>query len=94
MSAYLVGQIHVRDSALWAQYVAGVAASLEMYAAEIVFRGTRVRDLAGTQPHELAVVIRFPDLDELQRWYASDAYQALVALRERAADVRLTAYEG
>ena len=91
--AYLVGQIHVRDPTLWEQYKAGVAASLKGFDAEVVFRGSRARELAGTQPRELAVVIRFADLDELNRWHDSDTYQALVPLRDRAADVVITAYE-
>ena len=90
--AYLVGQIHVRDPALWEQYKAGVATSLAGFDAELVFRGSRARELAGAQPKELAVVIRFADLDELNRWHDSDAYQALVPLRDRAADVVITAY--
>ncbi|HEY5791112.1 MAG TPA: DUF1330 domain-containing protein [Gammaproteobacteria bacterium] len=93
MAAYLVGTVSVRDPALWAEYVRGVAASLEPYAAEIVFRGRRAADLAGSQPRELAVVIRFAALAELHAWHASAAYQALVPLRDRAADVVITAYE-
>ncbi len=93
MPAYLVGQVSVRDQELWARYVAGVAESLKPNTAEIVFRGRRARDLAGRQPHELVVVIRFTDLDELNRWHESDKYQALVPLRDRAADVIITSYQ-
>ena len=91
--AYLVGQVTVRDPELWARYVAGVAESLQSYAAELVFRGRHARDLAGRQSRELVVVIRFADLDELNRWHDSDAYQALIPLRDRAADVVITGYE-
>jgi uncharacterized protein (DUF1330 family) len=52
-----------------------------------------MRELAGEQPRESVVVIRFEDLEELNRWHDSDAYQALVPLRDRAADVLITAYE-
>ena len=93
MPAYLVGQVSVRDQELWAQYVAGVAESLIPFSAEIMFRGRHARDLAGRQPRELVVVIRFADLGELNRWHDADAYQALVPLRDRAADVLITAYE-
>ena len=93
MPAYLVGQIRLRDPDLWRRYVAGVAESLAPYQAEVVFRGRRVRDLAGEQTRKRIVVIRFSDMDELNRWHDSDAYQALVPLRDRAADVLITAYE-
>ncbi len=93
MAAYLVGQIRLRDPDLWKRYIAGVAESLAPFQAEVVFRGRRVRDLAGVQERKRVVVIRFADLDELNRWHDSDAYQALVPLRDRAADVLITAYE-
>ncbi len=93
MPAYLVGQIRLRDPDLWHRYIDGVAASLAPYAAEVVFRGRRARDLAGEQPRKRIVVIRFTDMDELNRWHDSDAYQALIPLRDRAADVLITAYE-
>ncbi len=93
MPAYLVGQVSVRDGELWRRYVAGVADSLAPYRAEVMFRGRRMRELAGEQPRESVVVIRFEDLEELNRWHDSDAYQALVPLRDRAADVLITAYE-
>jgi len=38
------------------------------------------------------VVIRFPSLADAQGWHASAAYQALIPLRQEAADVILTTY--
>lgn len=93
MSAYLVGQISVKDPEQWKLYVEGVRASLEPYDAEVVFRGRRAVVLAGDQPRELVVVIRFADRATLEDWHGSGAYQALVPIRERAADVIITGYE-
>ena len=92
MAEYLVGQIAVRDPQLWEQYVVGVRGSLEPFGAELVFRGKKTAVLAGSQERELGVVIRFADHEELLRWYRSDAYQALIPLRDRAADVVLVGY--
>jgi len=39
------------------------------------------------------VVIRFPDPASLRRWFESPAYQALIPLREQAADVTLIGYD-
>jgi uncharacterized protein (DUF1330 family) len=38
-------------------------------------------------------VIRFPDRSALRGWFDSPAYQALIPLREQAADVVLLGYE-
>ena len=91
--AYLVGQISVRDEALWRRYVEGVARSLEPFAAEVLFRGRCCAVLAGEQPREQVVVIRFRDRDTLQAWFESPAYQELIPLRDVAADVLITGYD-
>jgi uncharacterized protein (DUF1330 family) len=93
MSAYLVGQISVNDPEAWKEYVAGVARSLEPFGAQVVFRGRRAAVLAGGEPHDRAVVIRFADHETLLAWFHSPAYQALIPVRNRAADVVLVSYE-
>ena len=49
--------------------------------------------LAGESPHSDIVVIRFPSVAALNDWFSSPAYQALIPLREQAADVLLLSYE-
>lgn len=93
MSAYLIGHISIKDPALWAAYVDGVVESLKPFAGEVVFRGKRAAVLAGEHPYDLAVVIRFVDQGRLQSWFLSPAYQALIPLRDRAADVVILAYD-
>ena len=92
MAAYLIGQIEVRDPALWRTYVAGVAESLRGFDAEVLFRGRLARVLAGQQPRSQCVVIRFADAATLDAWFESPDYQQLVPLRDRAADVVISSY--
>ena len=93
MSAYLVGQIRVKDAEKWQQYVAGVAESLQPYDAQIVFRGKRLAVLAGEHDRDLTVVICFADQQTLQAWFDSDLYQSLIPLRDSAADVTIITYD-
>ncbi|PLX82422.1 MAG: DUF1330 domain-containing protein [Desulfuromonas sp.] len=92
MAAYLIGNITIKDADLWQQYVAGVKSSLVPFEAKIVFRGDRLEVLAGNQPHDRVVVIEFRDEATLNEWFHSKDYQALIPLREQAADVVITAY--
>lgn len=92
MAAYLVGHITVRDVARWQHYLDGVGATIEASGGDLVFRGELAADLAGQAPGQWIVVVRFPDLQALHAWHDSPAYQALISLRESAADVRLAAY--
>ena len=89
---YVVGQITVRDPARWAEYRAQVPGTLEPWNAELVFRGSQIEVLAGEEPHADIVVIRFPSVAAVNGWYASAAYQALIELRDEAADVVLVVY--
>lgn len=94
MSAYLVGQIQVKDSLLWQEYVAGVSESLLPFdGAKVIFRGTRTAVLAGENERSLLVLIKFPDNITLTEWFKSDKYQSLIPLRDKAADVVITTYE-
>jgi uncharacterized protein (DUF1330 family) len=91
--AYLVGHITVKDTEKWASYREQVPATLKPWGAEVVFRGKKASTLSGELPHTDIVVIRFPDQQSVDSWHASDAYQALLPLRQQAADMLLLSYE-
>ena len=93
MAAYLIGHITVKDPVPWQEYVDGVHDSLPPFGGEVVFRGKRASVLAGEHPHMLTVVIRFPDQTTLQTWFHSEAYQTLIPIRERAANVVIVSYD-
>lgn len=93
MAAYVIGHISIKDPLKWADYRDRVPATLAPWQAELVFRGKRFAVLSGGHPHADTVVIRFPDPAAVHGWFSSPAYQALIPLREAAADVVLVAYE-
>lgn len=90
---YVVGEIKVKDPAKWVEYTKGVPDTLRPWGAELVFRGKQVAAFAGHNPQPDIVVLRFADEASAQGWFASAAYQALIPLRQQAADVVLTCYQ-
>jgi len=92
-SAYVIGHISVKNAEKWAEYRNQVPATLEPWGAELVLRGKRVAILAGEHPHADVVVIRFPDTESVTGWHSSAAYQALIPLRQQAAEMVLLSYE-
>ncbi len=92
MSACVIGHITVKDEEKWAQYRAQVPATLAPWGAELLFRGQRADILAGNHAHTDTVVIRFPDADAVDAWYSSPEYQALIPLRESAAEIDLVVF--
>ena len=91
--AYVVGHITVKNAEKWDEYRTRVPATLEPCGAELVFRGKKVASLAGEHSHSGIVVIRFPDKEAVNRWHSSAAYQALIPIREQAAEMVLLSYE-
>lgn len=92
MSACVIGHITVKDEEKWAQYRAQVPGTLAPWGAELLFRGQRADILAGNHAHLDTVVIRFPDADSVDAWYNSPEYQALIPLRQQAADLDLVVF--
>ena len=93
MSAYVIGHITVKDPQKWQRYRERVPATLAAWGAEVVLRGRRVAVLSGEHAHTDTVVIRFADANSVSGWYASPDYQALIPLREEAAEMVLICYE-
>lgn len=89
---YVVGQMTVKNPEKWAQYRSQVLATLLPFGGELVFRGEQVQSFSGVNPHPDIVVIRFTSLHEAEGWHGSAAYQALIPLRQEAADVVLVTY--
>ena len=93
MTAYVIGHLTVRDPEKWAEYRAKVPATLGPWGGELVLRGRRVAVLSGEHLYADTVVIRFPDVASVAGWHGSPQYQALIPLREQAADMVLVSYE-
>ena len=93
MPAYVIGHLTVRDPEKWGEYRARVPATLAAFGGELVFRGKRVAVFSGEHPHADTVVIRFPDTAAVSAWHTSPPYQALIPLREEAAEMVLICYQ-
>ena len=92
MSACVIGHITIRDVDKWGQYRAKVPATLAPWGAELLFRGQLAAILSGEHAATDTVVIRFPDAAAVEGWFQSAAYQALIPLREQAAEVTLLSF--
>ena len=62
------------------EYLQRIDATLEPFGGRFVVHGAKVEVLEGQWPGDI-VIIAFPDLAAAHAWYASPAYQAILALR-------------
>jgi uncharacterized protein (DUF1330 family) len=94
MSALMIAKITVKDPKKFQEYLGKTREVAATYGAELLYRGKADRVLSGdSKTHDLAIIVSFPSLEKINEWYASDAYQPLIALREEGADMQMMSYE-
>jgi uncharacterized protein (DUF1330 family) len=94
MSAYIIAEVEVTDPETYATYRTQTPGVIERYGGRFIVRGGAAETLEGEgQPGRL-VVIEFPDIAAARRFYASPEYQAIIGIRQRAAQSRLVLVEG
>ena len=93
MSALMIARITVKDPERFQDYVAKTQPIAATYGAELLYRGKVDRALNGSDDHAITILVKFPNIEKINEWYDSDAYQPLKALRDEGADMQLTSYE-
>ncbi len=94
MPAYLIVETEITDPEQYELYKAAAPAALAAYGGRYVARGGELAVLEGDWSPTRVVVLEFPDLEAVQRFYESPEYQAAKALREGAAHLNMVAVEG
>lgn len=94
MAAYLIADIQVTDAATYEEYRRQVPATVTKYGGRFVIRGGAFEVLEGTWTPKRVIMLEFPSMDALQRWYHSDEYKPLIALRQKATLGNVIAVEG
>ena len=94
MTAYVIADIQVTDTAAYEPYRPLAAASIARFGGRFIVRGGKVDLLEGEPEPERIVVIEFPDADTARRWYRSDEYQSALKIRQSASHGRVFLVEG
>ena len=94
MTAFFVAVVTVKDPARMQEYSQKAAETFKPFGGEMVMRGKAGEVLTGgAVTHQATGIASFPSMQDLKAWYASDAYQAIIPLREEAADMTITTYD-
>ena len=94
MAAYMIADIEVHDPAIYDEYRKQVKATIDQYGGRFLVRGGAHELLEGEADIHRTVVLEFPSMEALKRWYHSPEYAPLIALRKKAARGHLFAVEG
>jgi uncharacterized protein (DUF1330 family) len=94
MSAYVIVDIDVHDPAGFEEYRRQVPASLAKHGGRFVVRGGAFQVLEGSWAPKRLVMLEFDSVEQAQRWYDSDDYRPLKAMRFRTSTANLILVEG
>jgi uncharacterized protein (DUF1330 family) len=94
MAAYLISDLTVRDAEAFEIYRTRAAASILAFGGRYLVRGGEIQVLEGEHRPSNLVVVEFPDVETLQRWYASPEYAAALEARDRALTRNLVLVNG
>jgi uncharacterized protein (DUF1330 family) len=91
---YVIAEITVTDAEAYKQYAAAVAPVVAKFGGKYIVRGGQTVAVEGDAPAGRIVVIEFDSLAAARSFEDSAEYQAVAALRHRAARSRLFLVEG
>jgi len=94
MPAYLIARVDVRDAARYRDYAAHTPRCVAAFGGRFIVRNGERVVLEGPPDPRRIVVIEFPSMDLLRRFYASPEYTRVKALRAGAGDAEMIAIEG
>jgi uncharacterized protein (DUF1330 family) len=94
MAAYLIAQVNVTDPETFAQYSSRVPGVIEQYGGRYLVRGGATEAVEGSWTPTRLVVVEFPSMEQLKRFYHSDEYAPLIELRNQSARTDMTFAEG
>ncbi|MFT7560469.1 MAG: hypothetical protein ACI93R_002389 [Flavobacteriales bacterium] len=87
MSAHVIVEFTIQSAEGMSEYGAAAAETFIPFQGEFVSKGKN-EVLHGEGAHAMKAIISFPDTDSARRWYNSDAYQALIPMRNKAMNSR------
>jgi uncharacterized protein (DUF1330 family) len=99
MAVYMVTEVKKKDKQKYNQYIATLTDIIPRYGGRYLVRGGRVtplfkgRELELRNPDKI-LIVEFPSAADYRRCFTSPEYQAIIPLRDAAAEMRAVLLEG
>lgn len=94
MPAYMIVEVETTDEALMAEYRKHTPGLVAKFGGKFIVRGGTTKALEGGWTPPRLVVLEFPDMASLDRFYNSPEYKPVLAMRLKAGNSRAIAVEG
>lgn len=94
MAAYLIVEIETTDAELMAEYRKHTPGLIAKFGGKFIVRGGETETLEGGWSPPRIVVIEFPDMAAARRFYRSEEYKPVLAMRLKAGNNRAILADG
>ena len=94
MAAYMIARVNVTDPEKYKNYIALSPAAVAEFGGKFIVRGGEMRTLEGPHDDRRVVVVEFPDLETVSKFYNSELYQKAKLERIGAAEAHFIAIDG
>jgi uncharacterized protein (DUF1330 family) len=93
--AYVIASVRsAHDQEALVEYRRRNSEAVAAHGGRFLARGGAIEVLEGEWDPQRVVVMEFDDIETARRWYASDAYQAAIAIRQGASETDIIIVEG
>jgi uncharacterized protein (DUF1330 family) len=94
MPAYVIFDETVIDPAGIQEYIKQAPPILEKYGGKLLTAGGSIQTLEGDWNPKMLVILEFESVEQAERWYYSEEFTAVKALRQKASNTQLILVEG
>lgn len=94
MAAYLIANVDVRDRDMFEAYRERVPAVIEKFGGRYLVRGGEIHPVEGDLGLKRLVVLEFPSMEAVRRFYESPDYAPLLQLRSDSTASNVVLVEG
>ena len=94
MKGYVIAEIEITDPATFQEYGRQVPATIAKFGGRYLVRGGSIEAVEGGWNPRRLVVLEFPSMDQARKWYHSEEYKPLIALRQKGSRGKLVFVEG
>lgn len=94
MAAYIIAEVETTDEALMAEYRKHTPGLVSKAGGKFIVRGGKTRTLEGGWTPARVIVLEFPDYATAERFYDSEEYKPVLAMRLKAGKSKVILVDG
>ena len=94
MSAFVISEVEILNEDAAGQYRQLAAASIAKYGGRYLARAAEAVVVEGRRSDGRMVIVEFPSMEQVRKWYASPEYAQALRFRGAALERRLMFVEG